>query len=287
MQRAYWDDDVSVLSAENVFFEIETAGLAARFGAVLIDMTIQLILITIMSLAAMLFSTTISPLESWAPWMLNVGIALYGLMAFLILYAYFFFFEWLWQGQTPGKRLLRLRVMQTNGMPITYWHAFTRNIIRIADFLPVMYGVGAVVALLDDSNRRAGDLLAGTIVARERIDTPAEKVLDIHTAVENFLNTNSAPLQPQVQTTQPLPDTQPEPAADAEAAAMLTRLDAQDYELARDFLTRRDALAQLTRQRLAQSLSTRLATKLGVVIPHPQVTEAFLEEIVERLRGRF
>ena len=285
MQRAYWDDDVSVLSAENVFFEIETAGLAARFGAVLIDMTIQLVLITVMSLAAMLFSTTISPLESWAPWMLNVGIALYGLMAFLILYAYFFFFEWLWQGQTPGKRLLRLRVMQTNGMPITYWHAFTRNIIRIADFLPVMYGVGAVVALLDDSNRRSGDLLAGTIVARERIDTPTDKVLDIHTAVENFLNTNSAPLQ--AQTTQPLTDTHPEPAADAEAAAMLTRLDAQDYELARDFLTRRDDLALLTRQRLAQSLSTRLATKLGVEMPLPQVAEAFLEEVVERLRGRF
>lgn len=287
MQRAYWDDDVSILSAENVFFEIETAGLAARFGAVLIDMIIQLVLIMIMSLATMFFSTYISPLEGWAPWMLSVGIAVYGVLAFLILYAYFFFFEWLWQGQTPGKRLLHLRVMQTNGMPITYWHAFTRNIIRIADFLPVMYGVGAAVALLDDNNRRSGDLLAGTIVARERTDAPAEKVLDIHTAVENFLSANGAPLPPQAQTTQPLPDTQPEPAADAEAAAMLTRLDAQDYELARDFLDRRTKLHQNTRQRLASSLSARLATKLGVEIPHQHIAEAFLEEVVERLHGRF
>jgi uncharacterized RDD family membrane protein YckC len=261
--------------------------LAARFGAVLIDMTIQLVLLAIMSLAAMVFSTNISPLENWVPWMLSVGIAAYGIMAFLILYAYFFFFEWLWQGQTPGKRMLRLRVMQTNGMPITYWHAFTRNIIRIADFLPVMYGVGAVVALLDDSNRRAGDLLAGTIVARERVDNPADKVLDIHTAVENFLNTNSAPLQPKNQSAQPVTEIQPEPTADAEAAAMLTRLDAQDYELARDFLERREKLQEDTRQRLANSLSSRLATKLGVEIPHPQVAEAFLGEVVERLRGRF
>ncbi len=286
MQRAYWDDDVSVLSAENVFFEIETAGLAARFGAVLIDMTIQLVLITIMSLAAMLFSTNILPMEGWAPWVLSVSIALYGLMVFLIAYAYFFFFEWLWNGQTPGKRMLRLRVMQTNGMPITYWHAFMRNVIRIGDFLPVMYGVGAAAALLDDNNRRMGDLIAGTIVARERTDVAADKVLDINTAVENFLNATAAPLPEQAQTTQSAQETEIE-LADAEAAAMLTRLNAQDYELARDFLTRRDNLAQLTRQRLAQSLSTRLATKLGVEMPHPHVAEAFLEEVVERLRGRF
>src|SRR5690606_19311791 len=136
----------------------------------------------------MIFTVYISPLEEWAPWMLSVGMAVYGLLLFLIFYAYYFFFEWLWNGQTPGKRLLRLRVMQANGMPITYWHAFMRNVIRIADFLPAMYGVGAAVALLDDSNRRAGDLIAGTIVARERVDNPNEKILDIHTAVENFLN---------------------------------------------------------------------------------------------------
>lgn len=312
MQRAHWDDDVSILSSENVFFEIETAGLAARFGAVLLDMTLQLFTIALLSIAALLLTTYIVPLEDWTQWMLQVGQAFYLLLVFLIGYAYYFFFEWLWDGQTPGKRILRLRVMQTNGMPITYWHALVRNVIRIADFLPVMYGVGAMVGLLDNSNRRAGDFLAGTIVARERSDLASRKVLDIQTAVEQFLaagsplemvpessdkaarSTPAAPSTPvTIQTLEgqnlenPVAAPTTENPADAEVAAMLRRLNAQDYELARDFLIRRDKLPEAARLRLGQSLAARLSARLQVSTPAATEAEAFLNEIVVRLRGRF
>ena len=298
MQRAQWDDDVSVLSSENVFFEIETAGLAARFGAVLIDMTLQLFVILLVSLAGVAFSTYIAPMEDWAQWMLYAGEAIFYLLVFLISYAYYFFFEWLWNGQTPGKRALRLRVMQTNGMPITYWHALVRNVIRIADFLPFMYGVGALVGVLDNSNRRAGDLIAGTIVARERGDLASRKVLDIQTAVEQFLASSlpldavpeasqsaarSTPAAPEALASAPDAGT----SADAEAAAMLKKLNAQDYELARDFLIRRDKLPAAARLRLGESLASRLSAKLGRSTPAAEEAEAFLNEIVTRLRGRF
>jgi len=302
MQRAYWDDEVSILSSENVFFQIETAGLAARFAAVLLDMTLQLLVLALLTIAGSLFTSYFAPIENWTKWMIYSGGAISILLAFLILYAYYFFFEWLWDGQTPGKRALRLRVMQTNGMPITYWHALVRNVLRIADFLPLMYGAGAVVALFDSNNRRAGDLIAGTIVARERGDLTTKKVLDIESAVEAFLSSGlplePAPVQsaapaaiaaegstpfaaPEAQTT----DSQPE--TDAEVTAMLRRMDAQDYELARDFLIRRDKLPEATRLRLSQSLASRLHAKLGESTPFVGDAEAFLNEIVMRLRGRF
>ncbi len=298
MQRAHWDDDVSVLSSENVFFEIETAGLAARFGAVLIDMTLQIFVILLISLAGVAFSTYIFPVETWALWMINTGEAVFYLLLFLVSYAYYFFFEWLWNGQTPGKRALRLRVMQTNGMPITYWHALVRNVIRIADFLPFMYGVGAIVGILDNSNRRAGDLIAGTIVARERGDLATRKVLDIQTAVEQFLASSlpvdavpdwlsskkaSTPATPSTPVIAP----NVESSADAEVAAMLRKLNAQDYELARDFLIRREKLPAAARSRLAQSLAVRFSARLGQSTPPAAQQEEFLNEIVTRLRGRF
>jgi uncharacterized RDD family membrane protein YckC len=304
MQRAYWDDDVSVLSAENVFFEIETAGLAARFGAALLDIALQLFVVMLVSSLGMLLATYVAPIESWSKALLYLGGAIYLLFLFFAIYAYYFFFEWLWDGQTPGKRALRLRVMQTNGMPITYWHAFLRNVIRIADFLPAMYGVGAVVGILDSNNRRVGDLLAGTIVARERSETAQNKILDIKAAVDQFLNTGAPVEKPQaapnldalenLSNSQPVAERKIESGSDAEAAAMLRRLDAQDYELARDFLLRREKLAPVTRARLAASLAARLFAKLGDAAPDGSTpdlegarAEEFLQAIVERLRGKF
>jgi uncharacterized RDD family membrane protein YckC len=303
MQRAHWDDDVSVLSAENVFFEIETAGLAARFGAALIDITLQFIVISLVSILGALLMSYALPVEEWTKWMLYIGGAIYLLFLFLVIYAYYFLFEWLWDGQTPGKRALHLRVMQSNGMPITYWHAFVRNVIRIADFLPLMYGVGAVVGVLDTNNRRVGDLLAGTIVARERSHAEKNKILDIKIAVDQFLNTGSpiekpppaAPVAtPTLQDVEAVAATEAKSEADAEAAAMLHRLDAQDYELARDFLVRRENLPATARTRLAQSLAARLVAKLGDAIPDGSTpdlegarAEEFLQSVVEKLRGKF
>jgi len=93
---------------------------------------------------------------------------------FLVIAGYFVFFEWLWHGQTPGKRLLKLRVIREDGRPITFWEAAARNLLRIFDMMPAVvipfYSVGLISVFISSRDQRVGDLFAGTVVVRERQD---------------------------------------------------------------------------------------------------------------------
>ena len=94
----------------------------------------------------------------------GLGTALAILWTFIIQWGYFLVFEWLWQGQTPGKRLVGIRVIAWRGTAITFVQAAVRNLVRFADFLPVCNLVGFLVALTNREHRRLGDLAAGTLV---------------------------------------------------------------------------------------------------------------------------
>ncbi len=183
-----WNDELDILSAENVQFTVEAAGLGSRLGAVTIDLTLQgLVLLGLAYAAAAVADYVLPFLAGFEKWGEAIITALKVLVPFAITIGYGFFFEWLWDGQTPGKRWLGLRVMQTSGMPITVWEAMVRNVLRLVDFLPVVYGLGALVAIINGQNRRIGDLVAGTIVARERHDATKSKILDIDAAADAFL----------------------------------------------------------------------------------------------------
>jgi uncharacterized RDD family membrane protein YckC len=83
-----------------------------------------------------------------------------------------FFVEWLlpawfeaaWRGQTPGKRLMGIMVLNDDGTPVRWPAALTRNLLRAADFLPILYGLGLVAMLMNRDFKRLGDLAAGTLV---------------------------------------------------------------------------------------------------------------------------
>ena len=83
-----------------------------------------------------------------------------------------FFVEWLlpavfearWGGQTPGKRLFGIAVLNDDGTPVRWPGALTRNLLRAADFLPFLYGVGLIAMLANRDFKRLGDLAAGTVV---------------------------------------------------------------------------------------------------------------------------
>ena len=83
-----------------------------------------------------------------------------------------FFVEWLlpaafearWAGQTPGKRVFGIAVLNDDGTPVRWPAAFTRNLLRAADFLPFFYGVGLIAMLANRDFKRLGDLAAGTVV---------------------------------------------------------------------------------------------------------------------------
>ncbi len=83
--------------------------------------------------------------------------------------------EWRWRGQTIGKRLLQLRVVDERGLPLSFAQVTLRNLLRFIDALPVAYGVAGVAALLNRRAQRLGDLAAGTLVIWE----PAEPVPDL------------------------------------------------------------------------------------------------------------
>ena len=86
---------------------------------------------------------------------------------FFISIGYPIFTEWYWRGQTLGKRLLRLRVMDAQGLHLQFSQVFIRNILRAIDFLPVFYVVGGITSLFNSHAQRLGDVAANTIVVRE------------------------------------------------------------------------------------------------------------------------
>lgn len=278
--KAYWDDDIAILSAENIEFQVETAGLSSRFAAVMIDMTLQFIAFMLVLVLALWVSYSL-PAGEVAQYFEAFGSGLLIITIFFIFYAYFFIFEWLWAGQTPGKRWLGLRVLHADGMPVTWWPVFVRNLLRIIDFMPFFYGAGSLIAVLNTHNQRIGDQVAGTVVARERRGGEKKPVLQISEAIEAFLHPGEE--SPRRET--PV-DTPIAPSIDVQridndpaGAAVRARLDQEDYELVRDYLARREQLPEAARKRLVESLAMRLAIKLNRPAPAEFEREALLEEV--------
>jgi uncharacterized RDD family membrane protein YckC len=88
------------------------------------------------------------------------------LVTFFITWCYFVLLEWLWQGQTVGKRMYGLRVIGEDGSPATFTAVLVRNLARIVDFLPGFYAVGLLSVIVTPRSQRLGDLAAGTYVVR-------------------------------------------------------------------------------------------------------------------------
>ncbi|GAB4203403.1 MAG: RDD family protein [Sandaracinaceae bacterium] len=147
-----------IRTPENVAFEHELAGLGSRAMAWAVDLCVILGLILAASFAMQPLMSTLGGLAT----------ALYFVVLFLVQWWYGALSEWLFNGQTTGKRMLGLRTIGERGLRVTFLQAVIRNLVRTVDFLPLVYGVGGVTALLDPRGRRLGDLAAGTVVVQER-----------------------------------------------------------------------------------------------------------------------
>ncbi len=144
-----------ILTTEKVPLNYRVAGLGARSLAWLID----LLILCVLGFAGLLFANVLA--MAGRP---GMGQAVLSFWLFGLMWAYFLLFEWLWNGQTPGKRVLGLRVIQWRGTAIGFLQATVRNLLRIVDCLPLGYGLGFVVAGCNRENRRLGDLAADTLV---------------------------------------------------------------------------------------------------------------------------
>jgi len=128
------DDTLVIETPERVPLHFALASIGNRFIACAIDHTIQIVtLITIAIFFAIISdaSTLGSRLMNAPKWVQ----ALLIIIQFVIFQGYFAVFEWVWRGQTPGKRWLKLRVIREDGRPISFFEAVVRNLLRLVDFL--------------------------------------------------------------------------------------------------------------------------------------------------------
>jgi len=245
-----------VLTTEKVPFRYRVAGLGSRFLAWLID------LLAILGLDFMGIVVG-SVLILGRP---GLGIALFTIWQFVVMWGYFLFFEWLWNGQTPGKYLLGIRVIQWRGTAITFFHSAVRNVLRIVDGLPLPSPLGCgllgfVVAACNREQRRLGDLAADTLV--------------VH------VERNVRPILA-------LPDARGE--TDRQRLAVLrqrlSQLDREQKQTLLDLCLRRDQLRVLERVRLFQAAAQFFEKRLELAPEESESAEKFVLQLAAVLGER-
>lgn len=250
------DDLYTIDTPENIEFAYDVAGIGSRFLAAIIDTLLIIIAEVVVLFAAGALANATGVFEQ-----LNAAesviAALAGLAAFIILWGYYIVFELVWSGQSPGKRLIGLRVVRDGGRPITFLASAIRNLIRLVDFLPALYGVGVVTMFIDKRSRRLGDLAGGTLVVKERRGVTLES-----------LTANTVP---------PIPTPKPGESAPQLTLANVEVLNDQDYTLVQEFLRRRAELSRDARMRLGVQLASGLQARLG--IPQGGDAERFLQYV--------
>ncbi|MEO6991180.1 MAG: RDD family protein [Candidatus Baltobacteraceae bacterium] len=160
---------IDVSTGESVAFSYELAGLGSRFLAVFIDTAIQFAVLAGALAIFALFGAGADALVHGRAFGLarSVVVALAIAALFALFFGYFIAFETFWNGRTPGKALLGIRVVRDGGFPPDLASAAIRNVVRVLEAGLGFYAISAVCALLSPANRRLGDMAAGTIVVRD------------------------------------------------------------------------------------------------------------------------
>jgi uncharacterized RDD family membrane protein YckC len=150
---------LEVETSDHVVLRYDLAGGGNRGFAAVVDFTIA----TVIFIASNFVMQQLVNLFGRGVLVLS-GVAV--LLTLLITWSYFIFLEWLWQGQTIGKRLYGLRVIGEDGSPARFTAVLIRNLARLVDFIPSFYGLGLLVMIVSPRSQRLGDLAAGTYVVR-------------------------------------------------------------------------------------------------------------------------
>lgn len=149
--------ELTIATPEGVLFRLPLAGPAPRLYAMLLDMAI--VLGTVNGVGLLIYW-----IFSKAP---GFGAMVITLAEFAIGFCYGALLEGFWNGQTIGKRLFHLRVIDQTGLPLRIEQAWVRNLIRVFDALPFAYLVGGISMLSSPLMQRFGDRVAGTLVVRQ------------------------------------------------------------------------------------------------------------------------
>jgi uncharacterized RDD family membrane protein YckC len=260
------EDTLIIETPERVALHFALASIGNRFLACLIDHAMQALTIVLMGIAFFAlasYSIFSDELTSAPKWVYAVAI----LVIFLIISGYFAFFEWLWNGQTPGKRWLKLRVIREDGRPVTFWEAAVRNLLRSFDMMPApFYSIGLISVFSTARDQRVGDLVAGTVVVREReAEAPAFAQVFAAAVSDAALRRSFKPV---------------------EFTADLSGLTESEIQVVETFLRRRWDLEDIPRQWMAWRVSLPIMYKIRPAYDLPSFTyEGFLEELLHRFRA--
>ena len=258
-------DELLVETPEHTQLVFELAGIGSRFFAGLADLGIQLGLLAILLFAAVggfsgltgLRDVLRGHLEGWLLAAVILG-------AFLTFFGYPIFFEMLWNGQTPGKRFTGLRVVRDDGTPLTFFDSAVRNILRAVDIQPGIYSVGLFTMFFHKQYKRVGDMVAGTVVVKDRRAAGGLRRLRPEAV---------GAVAPQVESL---------------VRAHLAKVTPQEVRLCREFLERRQGLTPAARARVAVLLAAPLLHRFGADswALSPGIHEPFLEGLVVGYQAR-
>ncbi|WP_025027227.1 RDD family protein [Caldalkalibacillus mannanilyticus] len=156
----HWQNKTSVVTPEHVQLQFKTAGIGSRVAAHVIDVLI-IAVISIVAYIALL--VTILTYDG-AEWIQGYIISIVLIALAILLVGYFIIMEYANGGQTVGKKVMGIRVIQENGQALTFLSSVLRNFFRIIDMLPSFYFLGGLVSFFHSKEKRIGDMIAGTIV---------------------------------------------------------------------------------------------------------------------------
>ncbi len=265
----------AVETPEQVELHFPLAGLGSRFLALVVDILIQTATYFLLAVViAIVFSIPAAQRhlgsmgETAQKWFV-AGI----IFIFFLLYGgYFSLFETFQNGQTPGKRVMKIRVIKDSGRQITFFEALARNLLRVVDMMPGPYLVGVVSIMVSRQNKRLGDLVADTIVVHERAD--------------EFAGYAAVPVSRSFSAGLAVVPEAPAPVLQGIAADAVARLGADDLHVIDTYLARAIDLPLATRAVLASRILDGVCAKMGVAVPVDVAPERTLEAIAYLLRSR-
>ena len=268
MSAAITSDETLVIETpERVPLHFALASIGNRFIACAIDHAIQVFTLFVIVIIFAIISDVShlgNQFSSTPKWVK----ALLIIFAFVVWDGYFVLFEWLWRGQTPGKRWLKLRVIREDGRPISFFEAMVRNLLRILDIQPIVfYSIGLVSVFATDRDQRVGDLVAGTVVVREReAEAPAFAEVFASPVSDPALRRSFKPVV---------------------FTADLNSLTEQEISVVESFLRRRWDLKDYPRQWMAWRVAMPILFKLRPQYDMSTFSyEGFLEELLHRYREK-
>jgi len=160
-----FEDRHVTVTPEGISLDVALAGLGSRFVAFTIDFTLQVL--ALIGFTIVVFSAFHGSASTTTGLVAGGAFSLFVLVDFI---GYFIFCEMLFNGRSLGKRVAGLRVVRVSGQPVGFWSSLLRNVLRLIDMqLGFTYIVGSVLILSTNRNQRLGDLMANTLVVRERI----------------------------------------------------------------------------------------------------------------------